>query len=95
MTQHSHQTAPTQFVDAAGIRFGLPTLWQIGWRAAGFQPALHRHDGPLGPAGDRRPRGDAGGDPVQQRGHFHSSGEVPTTVEEMGANAIAFIKRWD
>ena len=30
MTQHSHQTAPTQFVDGAGIRFAYRRFGKTG-----------------------------------------------------------------
>jgi len=51
------------------------------------------HDGSLGPAGDRRPRRDAEVILFGQRSISSSSGEVPTTFEKMGANAIAFVER--
>jgi hypothetical protein len=48
MTTHTHQTAPTQFVEANGIRFAYRRFGSARRRAARFQPALHRYDGPLG-----------------------------------------------
>src|SRR5229473_405116 len=55
MTQHSHQTAPTRFVEANGIRFAYRCFGKTG-------------------------------------GVSSSSGEVPTSFEQMGRNAVAFIK---
>ena len=49
---HSHQTAPTQFVEAGGIRFAYRRFGKTGVSAARLQPALHRHHGLLGPDGD-------------------------------------------
>jgi pimeloyl-ACP methyl ester carboxylesterase len=86
MTQHSHQTAPTQFVEANGIRF----VWQCSRRAARLQPALHWHHGPLGSGGDLAK--DREVILFNNAGVSSSSGEVPTTFEKMGANAVAFIK---
>jgi hypothetical protein len=31
MTQHSHQTAPTQFVNTAGVRFAYPLIITCGY----------------------------------------------------------------
>lgn len=58
MTQHTHQTAPTQFVDAAGVRFAYRRFGKSGGVPLVFD--IH--------TGDRWPRSDVGGDPVQQRG---------------------------
>ena len=49
---HDHQTAPTQFVEANGIRFAYRRFGNAAGRATRLQPALHRHDGPLGSGGD-------------------------------------------
>src|SRR6266852_5745276 len=115
MTQHSHQTAPTQFVEANGIRFAYRRFG----KAPDFDPELFLDgidpeylaelndsiDVPLvfnqhftgtmdhwdpavidGLARDREVI------LFDNAGVSSSSGEVPTTFEEMGANAIAFIK---
>jgi hypothetical protein len=62
------------------------------WRADRLQPALHWHDGPLGPGGDGWPGQDREVILINNAGVSSSSGEVPTTFEEMGAGAVAFIK---
>ena len=42
MTTHTHQTAPTQFVEANGIRFAYRRFGKAGGVPARLQPALHR-----------------------------------------------------
>src|SRR3979409_2699752 len=115
MTQHSHQTAPTQFVEANGIRFAYrrfgkapdfdPELFLDGidpqcgaeLSAAVVVPRVFNppfpgtmdHWAPAvidGLAKDREVI------LFNNAGVSSSSGEGPTTFEEMGANAIAFIK---
>ena len=92
MTQHSHQTAPTQFVDAAGVRFayrrfgksgGVPLVFNMHFTGTmdHWDPAVTD-----GFAKDREVI------LFNNAGISSSSGEVPTTVERMGANAVAFIK---
>ncbi len=115
MTHHSHQTAPTQFVEANGIRFAYRRFG----KAPDFDPELFLDgidpeylaelndsiDVPLvfnqhftGTMDHWDPAvidGLAKGREVilfNNAGVSSSSGEVPTTFEEMGANAIAFIK---
>src|SRR6267378_4277015 len=89
---HTHQTAPTQFVEANGIRFayrrfgktgGLPIVFNqhyIGtmdyWDPTVTDGLARDHEVIL----------------FNNAGVSSSSGEVPTTFEEMGANAIAFIR---
>src|SRR5258705_1215819 len=92
MTPYTHQTAPTQFVTANGIRFayrrfgkpgGVPSVFNqhyLGTRDC-WDPAVTD-----GLARDREVI------LFDNAGVSSSSGEVPTTFEEMGANAIAFIK---
>src|ERR1700740_3281976 len=92
MTQHSHQTAPTQFVEAKGIRFAYRRFGKAG----GVPLVFNQHY--LGPMDYWDPTvtdGLARGREVilfNNAGVSSSSGEVPTTFEQMAANAIAFIK---
>src|SRR5713101_6370885 len=116
MTQHSHQTAPTQFVEANGVRFAYRRFG----KTPDFDPELFL-DG-IDPEYWAELNRSIGGVPLVFNQHFtgtmdhwdpavidglakdrevilfnnagvsSSSGEVPTTFEEMGANAIAFIK---
>ena len=113
---HSHQTAPTQFVEANGIRFAYRRFG----KAPDFDPDLFL-DG-IDPQYQAELEGSIGGVPLIFNQHYtgtmdywdpavtdglardrevilfnnagvsSSSGEVPTTFEQMGANAIAFIK---
>jgi pimeloyl-ACP methyl ester carboxylesterase len=92
MTAHTHQTAPTQFAEANGNRFayrrfgkpnGVPIVFNqhyIGTMDY-WDPAVTD-----GFARDREVI------LFNNAGVSSSSGEVPTTFEQMGANAVAFIK---
>jgi pimeloyl-ACP methyl ester carboxylesterase len=116
MTTYTHQNAPTQFVEANGIRFAYRRFG----KAPDFDPELFL-DG-IDPQYWAELNRSIGGVPLVFNQHFtgtmdhwdpavtdglakdrevilfdnagvsSSSGEVPTTFEEMGANAIAFIK---
>jgi pimeloyl-ACP methyl ester carboxylesterase len=90
--RYTHQTAPTQFVKANGIRFayrrfgkggGLPLVFNQHYTGTMdyWDPAVTD-----GLAKDREVI------LFNNAGVSSSSGEVPATIQEMGANAIAFIK---
>jgi pimeloyl-ACP methyl ester carboxylesterase len=87
---HTHQTAPTQFVEANGIRFAYRRFGKAG----GVPLVFHMHY--LGTMDYWDPTvtdGLARDREVilfNNAGVSSSSGEVPTTFEQMGANAIAF-----
>src|SRR5438309_7194449 len=92
MTTHTHQTAPTQFVEAKGIRF---TSRRFGKASGGplvfnmhFTGTMEHWDPSVtdGFAKDREVI------LFDNAGVSSSSGEVPTSVERMAANALAFIK---
>jgi len=92
MTTHTHQTAPTQFVEAKGIRFayrrfgkasGVPFVFNMH-----FTGTMDHWD-PLVTDGFAKDREVILFD---NAGVSSSSGEVPTSVEEMAANAVAFIR---
>jgi pimeloyl-ACP methyl ester carboxylesterase len=92
MTTHTHDTAPTQYIEANGIRFayrrfgrsgGTPLVFNIHfsgtmdhWDPAVTDGLANEHDVIL----------------YNNAGISSSSGEIPTTIPEMGANAIAFIQ---
>src|SRR2546428_1459621 len=89
---HTHQTAPTQFVEAQGIRFayrrfgkarGVPIVFNQHYTGTMdyWDPAVTD-----GLARDREVI------LFNNAGVSSSSGEVPTTFEQMGANAVAFIR---
>src|SRR4030081_1459807 len=92
MTNYTHQTAPTQFVEANGIRFayrrfgkpdGAPLVFNMHYIGSMdyWDPVVR--DGLA-----------RGGEVVlfDNAGVSSSSGEVPTTFEQMGANAVAFTR---
>jgi len=92
MTGHTHQTAPTRFVDANGIRFayrrfgtagGVPLVFNIHFTGTmdHWDPAVTD-----GLAQDREVI------LFDNAGISGTSGEVPQSIEEMAANAAAFIK---
>src|SRR3954464_1342036 len=92
MNTYTHQTAPTQFVEANGIRFAYRRFG----KAAGVPLVFCQHYigtmdywDPTVTDGLARDREVILFD---NAGVSSSSGEVPTTFEQMGANAIAFIK---
>ena len=89
---HTHQTAPTRFMEANGIRFayrrfgtpdGVPLVFNQH-----FTGTMDHWD-PAVTDGFARDREVI---LFNNAGISSSSGEVPTTVERMGANAVAFIK---
>jgi len=91
MTRHTHHTAPTQYVEANGIRFayrrfgnpqGVPLIMNIHFTGTmdHWDPAVTD--------------GLAQGREVilfNNAGISSSSGTVPESIEEMAANAAAFI----
>src|SRR5258708_29482305 len=92
MITYTHQTAPTQFVEANGIRFayrrfgnhrGVPLVFNPHYRGTMdyWDPAVTD-----GLARNREVI------LFNNAGVSSSSGQVPTSVQEMAANAIAFIK---
>jgi pimeloyl-ACP methyl ester carboxylesterase len=92
MNQHNHQTAPTQFVEAAGVRFAYRRFGKPGGVPLVFNmhfTGTMDHWDPLVTDGLAATREVI---LFNNAGISTSSGEVPTTFEEMGANAIAFIK---
>jgi len=92
MTQYTHQTAPTQFVDAGGIRFAYRRFGKSG----GVPLVFNMHF--MGTMDHWDPAVTDG--VAKQRevilfnnaGVSSSSGDVPGSIAEMGANATAFIK---
>jgi len=92
MTQYNHQTAPTRFVDAAGIRFAYRRFGKSG----GVPLVLNMHF--IGTMDHWDPLVTDGLAATREvilfdnAGISSSNGEVPASVEEMAANAAAFIK---
>ena len=92
MTHHNHQTAPTRFVDAAGVRFAYRRFGKAGGVPLVFNQhftGTMDHWDPLVTDGLAATREVI---LFNNTGISSTNGEVPASVEEMGANAIAFIK---
>jgi pimeloyl-ACP methyl ester carboxylesterase len=92
MAAHTHQTAPTQFVEADGTRFAYRRFGKAG----GVPLVFNQHF--IGTMDYWDPAVTDGLGKEREvilfdnAGVSSSSGEVPTTFEEMGADAVAFIK---
>src|SRR4030088_608273 len=91
MSNYTHQTAPTQFVEANGIRFAYRRFGKPG----GVPIVFNQHY--IGTMDYWDPAVTDGARDREvilfnNAGASSSSGEVPTTFEDMGANAVAFIK---
>jgi len=87
---NTHQTSPTQFIEAAGIRFAYRRFGKAG----GVPLVFNMHYlgtmdywDPMVTDGLARDREVILFD---NAGVSSSSGDVPTTFEQMGANAVAF-----
>src|SRR5258706_4039157 len=92
MNKYTHQTAPTQFLEANGIRFAYRRFG----KANGVPLVFNQHYlgtmdywDPIVTDGLARDREVI---LFNNAGVSSSSGEVPTTFEQMGANAVAFIR---
>src|SRR6202790_4556719 len=92
MDQHSHRTAPTQFVEANGIRFAYRRFGKAGGVPLVFNQHYIGTMDYWDPAVTDGLARDREVILFNNAGVSSSSGEVPTTFEQMGANAIAFIK---
>jgi hypothetical protein len=91
MTDHTHQTAPTQFVDGAGIRFAYRRFGKNqGVRLVFFQHFTGTMDNwdPAVTDGLARDREVI---LFNNAGISSSGGETPNTVAEMARDAAAFI----
>ena len=89
---HTHQTAPTQFVEANGIRFAYRRFGKSG----GVPLVFNQHfAGTMDYWDPAVTDGLAQGREVilfNNAGVASSSGETPSSIAEMGANAIRFIR---
>ena len=92
MATYTHQTAPTQFIKANGIQFAYRRFGKPGGPPLVFNmhfTGTMDHWDPAVTDGFARDREVV---LFNNAGVSSSSGEVPTSVEEMAANAVAFIK---
>jgi pimeloyl-ACP methyl ester carboxylesterase len=89
---HTHQTAPTQFVEASGIRFAYRRFGNSG----GVPLVFNQHfTGTMDHWDPAVTDGLAATREVilfNNAGVSSSSGEVPTSCEQMGTNVVSFIK---
>ena len=92
MTAHTHQTAPTQFVEANGIRFAYRRFGKPGGVPLVFNQHFTGTMDHWDPAVTDGLANDREVILFNNAGVSSSSGEVPTTFEAMGGNAIAFVK---
>ncbi len=95
MSNFNHQTAPTQYVEANGVRFAYRRFGKQGTIPVVFNQHFTGTMDYWDPAvtnGIARTREVI---LFNNAGISSSSGEVPTAIQEMGANAIAFIKALD
>ncbi|MEH2545771.1 pimeloyl-ACP methyl ester carboxylesterase [Bradyrhizobium sp. AZCC 2262] len=89
---HAHQTAPTQFVEANGIRFAYRRFGKSG----GVPLVFNQHF--MGTMDHWDPAVTDGLAKTREvilfnnAGVSSSSGEVPTSCEQMGTNAVSFIR---
>src|SRR5580704_4023029 len=92
MIQYTHQTAPTQQVEAGGIRFAYRRFGKAG----GVPLVFNQHFTGTMDHWDPLVTDDLAVTRevvlFNNAGISNSSGEVPGTIEKMGAHAIAFIK---
>jgi pimeloyl-ACP methyl ester carboxylesterase len=92
MTSFTHHTAPTQYAEANGVRFAYRRFGKDGGAPIvfnqHFQGTLDHWDPAVtdGLAADREVI------LFDNAGVAASSGETPSSFQEMGANAIAFIR---
>jgi pimeloyl-ACP methyl ester carboxylesterase len=95
MTEHTHETAPTQYAHANGVRFAYRRFG----KAAGVPVVFNQHfQGTLDHWDPAVTDGLARTREVilfDNAGVARSSGETPSSFQEMGANAIAFIHALD
>src|SRR5467141_111019 len=92
MAAHTRQTAPTQFVEAEGIRFAYRRFGKAGGVPLVFNQhftGTMDHWDPAVTDGLAKEREVI---LFNNAGVSSSSGEVPARIEEMGANAVVFIK---
>jgi len=89
---HTHQTAPTQFVEANGIRFAYRRFGKSG----GVPLVFNQHfTGTMDHWDPAVTDGLAATREVilfNNAGVSSSSGEVPTSCEQMGTSAVFFIR---
>src|SRR5438552_14946133 len=92
MSNYTHQTAPTQFVEANGIRFAYRRFGKAGGVPIVFNQHYTGTMDYWDPAVTDGLARDREVILFNNAGVSSSSGEVPTTFEQMGTNAVAFTR---
>jgi pimeloyl-ACP methyl ester carboxylesterase len=92
MTTYSHETAPTQFVEANGVRFAYRRFGKAGGIPLVFNQHYTGTMDHWDPAVTDGLAKDREVILFNNVGVSSSSGETPSSFHEMGANAIAFIR---
>ena len=96
MTVHTHRTAPTRYVEANGIRFAYRRFGRNADKTGGVPLVFNMHlTGTMDHWDPTVTDGFAQDREVilfDNAGISSTSGEVPTSVEEMANNAAAFVK---
>jgi pimeloyl-ACP methyl ester carboxylesterase len=89
---HTHQTAQTQFVEANGIRFAYRRFGKPGGAPLVFNQHFRGTMDSWDPAVTDGLAKNREVILFDNAGVSSSSGHVPASIQDMGANAIAFIK---
>jgi pimeloyl-ACP methyl ester carboxylesterase len=92
MNTYSHETAPTQFVEANGVRFAYRRFGKAGGIPLVFNQHYTGTMDHWDPAVTDGLAKDREVILFNNVGVSSSSGETPSSFHEMGANAIAFIR---
>src|SRR6202161_1122401 len=92
MATHTHQTAPTQFVKANGIQFAYRRFGKTGGMPLLFNQHFTGTMDHWDPAVTDGFAEDREVILFNNAGVSSSYGKVPTSIEKMGTNAVAFIK---
>jgi pimeloyl-ACP methyl ester carboxylesterase len=92
MALHTHQTAPTQYIEANGIRFAYRRFGRAGSVPLVFNMHFTGTMDHWDPAVTDGIGQDREVVLFDNAGISSTSGDVPTSIEEMAANAAAFIK---
>ena len=92
MTGHTHQTAPTRYMEANGIRFAYRRFGKGGTVPLVFNQHFTGTMDHWDPAVTDNFAEDREVILFNNAGISSTSGQVPTSIQEMAANAAAFIK---
>ena len=92
MTSQTHETAPTQFVEAEGIRFAYRRFGKVGGLPLVFLQFFNANMDGWDPAAINGLAADHEVVLFDNAGVASSSGETPSTVSEMTLHCLAFCR---